>query len=674
MAKKSALIKTAIIFVPAFIIICSTLYSGQDVVLTNNGDFFRIANLCSLVSDETGEFRIALAGDNYIKNIGTIFLTPRDISQYPSAQLIFVRLAVAVSYTANLLSGGAADAYNPFYLSFMMAVLYAAALAFTLSQIKIKNKILCWAVTAIILVMMCDIGYVSYFNSLYGEGLQHIFLIFTLGFMIKIWQKPLSLTETVFFAISLILFGQSKFFNIPVAILIGVIGFVISMRHSSSKRKLFTSAAAIGVSAVVLLASYSLLPQWISKETNYNSVFYGIVKDCDDSEAKQYLRELGLDSDMYVLGNTHHYVSNFAEISQEYNVESAEDISKLKLLMFYARHPIITLDRIADSFNHSSHIRNIFFMDESYMEDMARCTLWSKIREHSGFDRVFINLAILAVFFALTVMTFSKARTKKYITFLTVVIIGAVIGYSIFIPYVSNGEADLAKHMFLYAEFTDIFLISILLMCIHLPLKAKISVLLIGAVVFGTNALPSKKCEELVLGGYTWQVIDENSQYKTLMAKDSVACRGFDGDNNNFYEKSDIHTWLNGTFLKKFSEKERELMYKKEEKILLSKDFITEAKEGNRDFYCSAFPDRVVNNYDSAYGHRVSAYVFLPTAEQISQMAEKGMDTSLKNKYWLSTPYFNSGEKTRYVHPDGLIYFDYTSEEMDIRPVIYIKK
>ena len=66
--------------------------------------------------------------------------------------------------------------------------------------------------------------------------------------------------------------------------------------------------------------------------------------------------------------------------------------------------------------------------------------------------------------------------------------------------------------------------------------------------------------------------------------------------------------------------------------------------------------------------------VFLPGAKQIEQMANIGYRVTLGEKYWLATPYFSHGEKSRYVHPDGLVYFSDTDEPLGIRPLIYLKK
>lgn len=666
--------KTLGIFLAALILISATLFCGKNVVLTNNGDFYRIIQLSSLTEDADGSLKIVLENRDFFGNLNQILFTPEDVSVYPSAQLIFVRFSVGLSYTLNVLTGTPLDTYHLGCLSFLYIGLYALAITFLLTQIKLKNKYASLIFTAISLIVLCDIGYVSYFNSLYAEGLQHILLIATLGFLIRGYQKRLRIRETILFAIVLVLLGQSKFFNVPLAILLVFAAVVISFRHPVEKKSLIVTVVSSVLAVVMLLCNYLALPRWISKETNYNSVFYGILKDCDDSTAKAYLRELELDSGMSELKNTHHYVSNFHAILEKYPAEQAEDISKLKLLGFYFSHPEVAVQKFDDIAQHSAHIRNIFFMDEAYMDGMFRCTIWSKVREHIGFDTLLLNTLVVFLFLGLLWYRFKRSALKNYQTVLLLCMAFGGFFYAFFIPYVSNGEADLAKHMYLFVELIDLAMLGILAMCFSLSKRVNGILAAVFAVVIASNMLSLKQCETVSFGGYTWYVIEETDSYKTLMSKDVIAKRCYNFENNNHYETSDIHRWLNGEFLSRFSAEERALLLEKEENIILSAAHLSERDTGYLDFYCSAYPKMVATNSDEVCCQIVSGYVFLPTVDHIANMANAGYSVTTSQRYWLSTPYFLHGGKSRYVHPDGLVYFDDTSEEFGIRPVIYLKK
>lgn len=668
-------IKVAVIFFAAFFLTTLTLFSGDNVILGDNSDYGRIIGLCSLEETAEGEMKIILTEDSFSENIKNILFTPEDTRIYPSSQLIFTRLSVAVNFIINTLFGIAPNNYNIFYLGFGMNILYALALSFFISQISIKNKYLSILASLVSLIIFCDIGYVSYFNSLYAEGLQHLFLIILAGFMLILTKRKLKIYELILFALTLVLYGQSKFFNVPIAIIIALIFFFLSLRYTAQKKEIFINSISVVIVIVLLFNAMASLPKWISKETNYNSVFYGIVKDVSDEKAKDYLENgLGLDPELYVLKDTHHYVSNFNEISQNYYVKNAEEISKVKLVLFYLTHPLFTLKKASDILQHSGFIRNIFFMNENYMNDPQRLTYWSKFRENSGFDTAFLNLTIILLFIGIFIYTQKKSKTPAYIIATVSCLILMIFAYAFIVPYVSNGEADLAKHMYTFVEFIDIALVFIIIAVLGSKKKPRIIISSVLAVIFVVNIIPPSRKETVSFGGYDWYVIDENTSYQTLVAKDIVTKRKYNEINDNHYKKSDIHKWLNENFLNGFSNKEKNKLCLMKEKIILSEEHIHEASYGNRDFYCCALPKKVKTNYESAYSETVSAYVFLPSAHHISMMAQKGYDVSLKEKYWLSTPYFNNSQKQRYVNPDGLVYFDLTSAEYGIRPVIYLKK
>ncbi len=675
MSKKGNIIQAGIIFLLALFLISITLFSGENVLLSNNGDFGRVARLCSLTIDVDGSMSISHAGEGFWSGLGSILFTPGDVSTYPSCQLIFVRLSVGANYLANAVFNLPMQGYNIFFLGAMMSVLYALSLTFFLTQLPVKNKYLYWGAVCVSLLVLCDIGYVSYFNSLYAEGLQHILFIALAGFLLLLIKRSFKPYETLTFAVTLVFYGQAKFFNVPIAILIGIAFFMLSIRHSMSKKTMAISGGAVILSAAILLFTMQAMPGWIQKETNYNAVFYGIVKDVDDSRAKAYLeKDLGLDPDLYVLKNTHHYVSNFSEIEETYDIDGAETVSKIKLLSFYIKHPGETLSKLPLIARHSGILRNIFFMDSGYMQNGLRCSLWSNVREHIGFDTLWLNGLVVLLTLLFLIYRLKRSEAPLYMKMALPVLLVCAYGYSFIVPYISNGEADLAKHMYLFCELIDLSLIALLCAALSGRKKQKIFSLTLAVVVTILALLPSKPCKTLTLGGYEWYVIAENGAYKTLIAKEAVAIRSYHSLPENAYAASDIHAWLNSEFLETFSENEKERLYVQSEVIPVSVGGIAEATSGSRDFYCSPFPEMAAANYESAYAKTVSGAVFLPSAVHVSVMEKSGYQTILRDKYWLSTPYFNHDGKCRYVDPDGLVYFAYVTEEMGIRPVLYLKK
>ena len=86
----------------------------------------------------------------------------------------------------NKLSGGDIAVYRIEVLGFIHCVLYAAVIMFLMYQFRLKRRILDIAVKILILIVLCDVGYLTYFNSFYGEGLQLISLVFLAAMLIRV--------------------------------------------------------------------------------------------------------------------------------------------------------------------------------------------------------------------------------------------------------------------------------------------------------------------------------------------------------------------------------------------------------------------------------------------------------------------------------------------------------
>lgn len=672
-------VKYALIFLVALTLIFVTLFGGENVILTDNGDYARVMRLTSLYRDESGGLRVSLGGENAFSDVFRILFDLNGISGYPSSQLIFVRLSVIVNLIVNALFGLPADTYNVYYLGALYGIFYAAALTFFLAQIKLKNKYLKIAVSAAVLLVMCDIGYVGYFNSLYGEGLQHICFVFFAGFLLRAFAKPPTAADIIPAGVILVLYGTSKPFNIPCAIIFGLV-YLIAVWVRSGRQQRFCGAVSMGLAVCILIAAFAIVPKWMGEQTHYNSVFFGTLRNADDETAKERLRDLGLDEELYVLKNTNYYVSDAAALREQYDVSGAMSLSHVDLLMFHATHPGYTLSRVPDIMRHSDMLRNVFFMDDDYMDDAFRLTAWSGIRENTGFGTVAVNIIILLMFFAGVFILLFRRHGNSLITYAVPLLLVVAVGYAFIMPFISNGYADLGKHMYVYIEFVDMMVVLIILGAAHMGRRGAFAAgALALTLICGFAALHIHRTPETVsLGRWggealEWYVIDENAEYRTLIAAEPIATMQYDTEPDNTYETSSIRAWLGGEFLEAFTETESALLRPIERKVLLSTADKYSAELGNRDYYCTLYPEMLTWGYDDAYGVYMSDYAVLPNAELINHMADSGCEIAADERYWLETCYFNNGQKVRYVDTDGLVYFDFADEAFGIRPVIRIK-
>ncbi|MBO4897827.1 MAG: hypothetical protein J5590_05985 [Clostridia bacterium] len=669
------------IFLFSLFVILLTLFRGDNVYLSDNGDFERVMRLSSLYKSGSGEILINLNGQSLFSSLLKILFGFKGFLTYPSSQVILVRLGVAVNVLSNVIFHKAPETFNIYILGFLFGVLYALALSFTLGQIGFKSKLLSVLFCFFSVVLFCDIAYISYFNSLYGEGIQQILFVFLLGFILMLFNKGFKKSHACIFFVILILYGTVKPFNMPAAVIYGIIYAVtVFVKYPVRKNRIIT-AAAFALSVVLLLLSVAVIPGWIKKETNYNSVFFGILRNCSDAEAKEYLKSMELDDSLFVLKDTHSYVSDAGEIRQLYDLSEVDNISYTKLLSFYIFHPLKTLKTVKRILKFCGMLQNQFFLNCDYMRDYFRMNIWSRIREKSGFDLAFINaLVIIAFFVVITRLLCSYYNKKRHAVLVSGLLLITVL-YAFFSPYVANGEADLSKHMFLYMGYIDVMLLWLLYTAFSKKgLLKKVSVLaLLLVLIFYIKGNIYSSPETVSFGRYkgrdlNWTVIDETEDYKTLILSTSVCTQAYSENADNCYEDSWIRNWLNGDFLSEFTEDERMCLSEIRHKVLYSKSQKENAAEGNRDFYCCLYPELAYEGTAEAYGSYVTDTVVLPSVSHIKTMAALNYKIADSGKYWLETCYFNNKEKVRYVNTDGFIYFENADKELGIRPVIHLKK
>lgn len=211
----------------ALVLVFYVLFAGQDVGLSNNGDFVRTMNACSLSFGDqvpshiyVDTFRISLPHDSAWKNVVSILFGTDGVRNYPSLHVPVVRVSVVLNLVINKLTGLPMDTYHLQVLGVMYTLLYAAGIGLLLSQFKLRRLWLDLTVKFAALLVLCDIGYVAYFNSLYGEPLEHIALIYCAAMLVRILTHQPTVWDGVWCALAAAAYGWAKFFNIPIAILL----------------------------------------------------------------------------------------------------------------------------------------------------------------------------------------------------------------------------------------------------------------------------------------------------------------------------------------------------------------------------------------------------------------------------------------------------------------------
>jgi len=701
----------------ALVIILTVLFWGSSVGLSNNGDFGRVMNASSLMRTETrasfvfvDEFEIQVVESSLFSNVARVLFSTEGLRDYPSIHVLLVRLSVAANLALNHLTGVSLSLYRLGVLGAMTALLYVGLIFALFRQLKWKNIWAEIAVKAALLVMLCDIGYIAYFNSFYSESVQILGFLMILIFGIRLLKGQGSLGDFIGLTLAAVLFGWSKLINLPMGILlILAFGAIFLLRHYGARFAVLKTCGVGFLGILVLLGVYFSIPKWMDFDTNYNSVFYSIVKDVEEEEAIRRLEALGLSGEMAVFSSTNIYVRGVRASFREagFEEEFREIISKFGLLRFYLGHPGLLWENIEMSLAHSGQIRPWYM--SNYPAEYGRFVLsnqfatWTNLRSALAFDTAYGNLMLWAGLFALfgtAPLTNLEGRKRLWAKLLA---LGAFFGagvYALVIQMIANGEGDLAKHLFVYVQFVDLIvglLVAGLLYSVACLVETKriepmlrafplalallvlLTPLLNSAVRTPRHVVPLEDAQvgDLVqLGSYggqelRWLVVAVGEESKTLFAMDNVSYLAFDSGNRNDWTHSELRVWLNTVFLyEAFADTSDIMPFHRPIFLSAVNDYRREA--GDRELYTFHIPRYAARGLERAYREYVIDRVQLPDIAMAAHLLVWG--GNIGGGFWLETPFYANGEMMRYVSRDRYILMRDALELAGVRPVIEVSR
>ena len=690
----------------ALVITLLVLFGGGEIGLSNNGDFARVMRAASLsygarVPSHTyaGVFVIDLSHNSAPENLKSILFGTAGLRDYPSVHVAAVRLSVVLNLVLNKLMGWEMNTYHIGVLGVMYTVLYAAGIGFLLSQFRLRRVWQDALVKAAALIVLCDVGYVAYFNSFYGEGPEHIALVWCAAMLVRVLTRTPTAWDGIWCAVCAVAYGWAKFFNIPLAILALLVTEGIILVRSGKRRVLAFGGGAL----VFLMLIWAVVPGWMDIETNYNAVFYGVVRDVDRETAEGYLEDLGLPPELADFRNTNYYLSGLHESLRERGLwDEARSVSKTDLLRFYLTHPGRLWEQANLTALHAGMVRPYYLANygEGYplMTYSARMSLWGSLRDWLAFDTLWGAFAVTAAAVAMAVAAWRKQVRPLWLALLLLALLGG-LSYAYLLPVMLNGEGDFAKHMFAYVEITDLLLIAVTALALDRTGRGRHGGLLcsaIGLALAAALAVPSlwsaaagalrdnrshthlEPGAFVTLGSYEgkpliWLVADETGTGFTLLCMNEDISLPFDEGGANDWASSSLREWLNGPFLTGFTAEELALLSTVEHPVILPDHLRDTAECGSLDFACSHIAVLADRLWEQTWQITAEDTVSLPGIDLAARLSREGRDISGR-PWWLETPYCPSTTMARYVGKDGHIYFGDTTAARTVRPTVELRR
>jgi hypothetical protein len=450
-----------------FLITVIALFTPPYIGMADNGDYFRILYSNGLYFNDPNYTNNYLG--YFVKDYGVYQFYNENGATLFSSQSMFIEASLLV----NLLFHDS-HIFDIRFQAGMYLVIYAAAIYLLVEALTWKmSKKRGYLVALLTIFILGDTGYTAYFNSFYSESVVLIMTIFMVAAGILLYRKRYNdYLMLAIFVVSAIFLTTSKQQNAPVGMIIAVFGvFFIYIRKARSFR-VITATLLIAVLGVGI-GSYLLIPQEFLNINKYHAMTRGVIMGSVNPE--KTLESFGIDKQFAVLDETLYYdpYSSAAVDSELMQEKFYNKYSVASILVYYFLHPdqagkMLNL-AAQDGFSIRPHAlgnyeastgkafgsQTIFFSSYSLLKDWLAPKTFGFV--------ILWTLIIMGLYMPSFVKAI-KLRQRRNAVRLPLILMMIVIGLSgIFVSIVGAGDADLAKHEFLFTLVFD--LVSLITIC-----------------------------------------------------------------------------------------------------------------------------------------------------------------------------------------------------------------
>ncbi len=456
--------------------------------VADQGDFDRVMFICGLKLTD-GDINDP-SFDRFLNYI----VTDYKISNYSVLRLFIILRSTSMGYLITLIGFICKilgqDIFKTNYLAAAYSAIYIFSIFMIIKFLNLKNNFTTLIMALLSLFIFFDGNYLVWFNSLYGEPM----ILTTLLLYISSWLyyyhyknilKPedIPYRSILFIFIAAFLFLGSKMQVISALPVILVIQGKLIWENKKNLNMLKLIPLYILFLVLVFYPlEMNLMNKSISKDTQYNSVFFGVLKDSKTPE--QDLIYMGLNPDMAVEAGKHSYLDTKEYVKYVPRTEITEKefysrMSNGKLIKFYITHPFRLIHGMeytaSQAFFTGTYLGKY---DRSYSEEpiieFNRFTYWSSLRQKLLPKRLLFIVSFSIAILAVSIFTLIKNKgiqaIKDRIYLLWAVIFIGLIQFPM--PLIGNGQADTAKQLYLFNFVFDIMLLVSVCWCSDRLIKA----------------------------------------------------------------------------------------------------------------------------------------------------------------------------------------------------------
>ncbi|MFD0674872.1 hypothetical protein [Cohnella sp. GCM10027633] len=324
------------------------------------------------------------------------------------------------------------------------------------------------ALSACIVFVFGDIGYVVYFQSFFGEPYALIATLLTVAAVLALLtsDKP-SGAMFALFALAALALATSKIQNAPIGFAFAALAWrMLQLRDDRRWRKqVWTGIAALVVCSALMIV---VAPDRLKHTNLYQSIFYGVLKNTPHLSAD--MKELGI-PEKYAGNAGTNYFQKDTVIPQGDPILHREVLEKLShkdIALYYARHPLRFIQKLEVAADNAVYIRPGYLgnYDQSAGKPWRALSYtysaWSQWKAEHMPRTLAVFVAFYAIYYLSLAAIWLRTRSRRLRLGLeTMAIVGVAGLFAVFVAIIGDGEADMGKHLFMFNVCFDLMVVSV---------------------------------------------------------------------------------------------------------------------------------------------------------------------------------------------------------------------
>ncbi len=439
------------------------LFIPPYIGMADNGDFFRVAYSNGIYFNDPDYDSQYF--DYFVKQYGIFQYFNENGATINSSQSLFIKLALAFNKLVF-----SSTVFDLRFQAVIFVILYTAAVYLLIEALTWRiPRGRGYLIALIALFIFGDTGYTAYFNSFYSESIVLIMAVFLFASWLLMYRKRFNdYVLLSIFVISAILLTTSKQQNAPVGIIIALMGVSLLFLRTSRIYRLLTGCALVLFMGTGIL-TYTMISKEFVNINAYHAMTRGVLMQSVDPE--ETLQSFGID-EQYALLKDSIYYEPYSTIDVNSPMLEREFYSKygfVSILKYYVLHPgrlwaILdvaakgaftirpeAMGNFEQSAGAAPGAHTHFFSLYSFLKEKAMPKTFGFI--------VLWGIAVIGLYLSAFVKAL-KERDFRHGQKLILVAAALIMGLSgIFVSIIGAGDADLAKHEFLFTLSFDLILL-----------------------------------------------------------------------------------------------------------------------------------------------------------------------------------------------------------------------